>query len=82
MTKRTFLEQGRTAQDTSFPCVHTQKEVDAGSTISILQQQQVELPLHTEKLRWKSTRPTNAGSTQNHQLHLRSKAAEDTEIHK
>lgn len=42
---------GLHCSDTSFPCIHTQEEVDAGSTTSILQQQQVELPLHTEKLR-------------------------------
>lgn len=81
MTKRTFPEEGCPAHGTSFPCVPTQ-EVDVGSTIAILQQQEVELPPHTEKLRWKPTRPMNTGGTQNHQLQPRSKAAEGTEIRK
>lgn len=66
MTKWTLPEQGCTAQDTSF---HPE-------------QQQVELPLLTEKLRWKCTGLSNAGSTQNHWLHPRSRAAEDTKMHK
>jgi len=37
---------------------------------------------HTEKLWWKSTRPRNVGSMQNHRLHPRSEAAQGTEIHK